>query len=371
MANRVFIAFFAAAAVLAGCNPGDGSKELEAGKAAYEIKDLVKAAKNFEKCVEIAPENVDAFVYLARVWLELGELPKAREAVKSALLLEPNATDARILSAQLSWHERDYQRAAEIYLSMANDAKLEDAVRSQAWTGAGIVEVMLDRPHYARIDYLRAIRLDRRNAAAWYHLGRLYRDGLGYMEAALEQFEFYVRIEKDADVRVQKVQRDVIPALKQSISNVLMQRPGVDKRDSSAASDRLAKAEAAVKKGNYKTAQREYEAALQQDPISYPAALGLAKVLERTDGRKALESYRLACQLAPSAVSTFNRTGALAAKLGMNGIAEKVYSRAVAANPASLESLDGLIRALRKNNQAKIAQAYQLYRDMVAAKRRK
>ena len=368
---RFWLLTLMTAAVLAGCSSGDGSKELEAGKNAYGLRDLVKAAKCFEKCLELAPDNVDALVYLARTKLEVGELEASGAAVRRALNLEPQAVDARLLAAQLAWHAKDYERAYETYHALAADDKLDASVRSQAWTGLGIVEVMREEPHLARLAYLRAIRLDRRNAAAWYHLGRLYRDGLGYLEAALEQFEFYVRIEKDADVKVQKVQRSVIPALKQSLNTALMQRPGVAKRDSAAASDAIARGEAAVKKGAYKTAKKEYETALAADPISYPAALGLARTLERIDAKAALEKYRLACQLSPSAVSTYVHTGTLAAKLGMHGIAEMVFSRAVAANPASLDALDGLIRALRKNGKPKLAQAYQQYRDTLPVRKRK
>jgi len=371
MTNKFLLIAMVSLSAVVGCSSGDGSAELEAGKSAYEVKDLVKAAKNFEKCVKIAPTNVDALVYLARVKLDLGDLEASRAAVQQALAQEPKAVDARLLSAQLAWHAKDYRRAREIFMALATDLKLDPAVRSDAWTGVGIVEVMEGQYHQARIAYFRAIRFNRRNASAWYHLGRLYRDSLGYMEAALEQFEFFVRIETNADTRVQKVQRNMIPALKQSINNAMMQRPGVTKRDSSAASDRIAKAEAEIKKGNYKAAQKEYETALSLDPISYPAALGLAKVLERSDAKAALEKYRLACQLSPSALSTYNRTGALAAKLNMNGIAEQVYSRALAAKPDSIESLDGLIRALRKNNKATIAQAYQSYRDSIPSKKRK
>jgi hypothetical protein len=47
------------------------------------------------------------------------------------------------------------------------------------------------------------------------------------------------------------------------------------------------------------------------------------------------------------------------------------YSRALAANPASLDAIDGLIRALRKVDKRKTAQAYQVYRDMVHSSRKK
>jgi len=61
---------------------------------------------------------------------------------------------------------------------------------------------------------------------------------------------------------------------------------------------------------------------------------------------------------------------ALAAKLGQHARAAEIYSRAVAASPTSFDALDGLVRALRKQGKPKIAQAYQLYRESIPAKRR-
>ena len=65
----------------------------------------------------------------------------------------------------------------------------------------------------------------RRAAAAWYHLGLVYRDAFGYYEAALEQFEIFVRLEASASPRVQKVLRTIIPALKEQISREAANRP--------------------------------------------------------------------------------------------------------------------------------------------------
>jgi tetratricopeptide (TPR) repeat protein len=231
-----------------------------------------------------------------------------------------------------------------------------------------------DNHHLARIAFLRAIRLDRRNASAWYHRGLLYRDGFGYLEAALEQFEIFSRLEEEASPRVQKVQRTVIPALKESISRAATERPGASKRNSAACAAAIAKAEDAMKKGRFRDAREAYALALKSDPLSYPAALGLAKAWEKTDStkagqEKAFDAYKTACMLRPSAVSTFLAAGSLAAKLGFSLQAVEIYSRAVAANPASPDAIDGLIRALRKTGgKAKVAEAYQQYRLSLARK---
>lgn len=362
------------AAAILGCGPRDGSKEFREGKEAYELRDLKRAEKFFERSVVLAPQDVDRLLYLARTELELGELAKAQEAISRAAANSDGDADVALLASQIAWHAKDYAAASGGFADIANDAKLEASVRAQGWTGLGVVEMTCDNHHLARVAFLRALRLDRRNAAAWYHLGLLYRDGFGYLEAALEQFEIFVRLEEEASPRVQKVQRTIIPALKEQISRAAMERPGVAKRNSSVAATSIATAESALKKGNDKAAREAYQQALAADPLSYPAALGLAKAWEKTDAskagqQKAFENYKIACMLRPSAVSTFLVAGSMAAKLGLTLQAVEIYSRAVAANPVSLEAIDGLIRAFRKSGgKAKVAEAYQRYRDSLGKK---
>ena len=361
----------------AGCAPSDGTKELEQGKAAYEVRDLRKAEKLFEKSASSAPEDVDRLMLVTRVKLDLGDLPAAREWMAKVRKLAGGDADVRLLDAQIAWHSKDYSRATDLFTALANEKGLGPELRAAALAGLGVVEMTCENPDLARIAFLSAIRLDRRNAAAWYHLGLLYRDGFDYREAALEQFEIFVRLEASASPRVQKVQRTIIPALKESIARAAADRPGASKRDSAACASALVKAEAALKKGAYKEALKGYQAAYAADPLSYPAALGLAKAWLKADsGRngqtKALEGYKIACTLRPSAVSTSLAAGALAARLGYQAVAVQVYSRALAANPTSVEALDGLIRALRRvGSKTSLAQAYQRYRDLLQTKKGK
>ena len=372
------IAVLSVLAALSGCDPADGSAEFRAGKAAFDAGDSRKAAKLFEKCVEFAPDNVDALVYLARVKLVLGELPDASSWIGKAEALAPGDVDVRLLSAQIAWHLKDYDKAASLYTGIANDTSLDAALRAEGWTGLGIVEFTRGEAHLARVAFLRAIRIDRRKASAWYHLGLVYREApFGYLEAALEQFEIFVRLDENASPRVQKTLRVLIPGLKESIARTAAERPGAARRNSAQCATAISKAEAAVKKGIWKTARQCYQEALDADALSYPAALGLARSLLKVDASKAgqgkaLEKYKLACSLRPGAVKTFLEAGELASKIGMYGQAVEIYSRAVAANPSSIPAIDGLIKALRKvGGRQKEAAAYQRYRDSLSTPAKK
>jgi len=377
--NCIFALSFAAAlAVLAGCNPKDGVREYADGMAAYEAHSLEKAGKLFAKSLVYAPENVDALVMLARVQCDRGEMSEASETISKAVALAADSPDVALLDAEIALYAGDYARATSRFSGVANDEKLEPEARSLGWTGLGIVEMTRDRRDFARIAFLRAIRTDRRNASARYHLGLLYRgDSYGYLDAALEQFDIFVRLGETADPRAMHAQRVIIPGIKADIARRAAERPGAQNRNAKAASDAIARGDAAMKKGNFKAARDEYAAAYKADVLSYPAALGLAKAWEKSDStsagrQRALDSYQAACSLRPGAVSTFLAAGELAVKLGQHATALELYSRAVAANPADLSAIDGLIRALRKvGGRGKDADAYQSYRDSLSQRKTK
>ena len=367
----------ALALAVAGCGPKDGVKEYEAGRAAYEARSCEKAERLFAKSLQYAPENVDALVMLASVQRDLGKMSEAAETIAKAEALSPGSVDVVLLDAEIAFHLADYARSAKLFRDVAEDAEATPEARSLGWTGLGIVEMTSEHRDLARIAFLRAIRLDRRNPSARYHLGLLYRgDSFGYLDAALEQFDVFVRLGEKADPRAQHAQRVIIPGIKEDIARRAASRRGADKRDSAASAAALARASAAMKKGNYKTARSEYEAAYKADVLSYPAALGLAKAWEKTDttntGRqRTLDWYKEACSLKPGAISTFLAAGELAAKMGQHATAAELYSRAVAANPSDISAIDGLIRALRRTGSGKVADAYQSYRELVTVRKAK
>ena len=367
----------AMAAVIAGCGPDDGWEEFRQGRDAYEKQhDLKKAVRLLEKSVELLATNVEALVCLARINLDLGDLPAANGWIAKAAELSGSSLDVRLLRAQLAWHGKDYDAAAKLFSGIADEASLSAEERAQGWSGLGIVEMAKERRHHARIAFLRAIRLDRHAAAPRYHLGLLYRD-FGYCEAALEQFEAFARLDDVNSPRVQKVRRTVIPELTEMVRRIATERPGALNRDSAKSATELAKGDAAFKKGSYKVARQHYQAAADSDPLSYLAAIGLAKAWQKSDAsqegqKKAFESYRNACSLKPGAIDTFLTAGALASRLGMHAQAVEIYSRAVAVAPYKLDAIDGLIRALRRSGGGNAeAQAYQGYRDSLSERGKK
>lgn len=364
------------AAVLAGCGSKDGSRELAAGRAAYEAGDLKKAESLLLESEAKNATNVDTQVSLALVNLRQGDLADAERHIANAASMAGGDVDVRLLGAQIAWHGKDYEKALRLYRSVAEDAELDASLRARGWTGIGIVRMTTDAYDLARVAFLTAIRLDRRNASARYHLGHLYRYApFAYPEAALEQFQIFVRLNAESDPRVQKTQSAIIPALKDAIAQATTDIPGASKRNSAASASALSRAEQEWKKNHYNTAKMAYQEALSADPLAYPAALGLARAIVKAVDRgtehpeslgRALEAYRRACTLRPGAVSTFIEAGKLAERLKQVATAREIYSRAIAANPASVEALDGIVRAFRRiGGDQKIGAAYYGYLKMV------
>lgn len=376
------LAAAALAAAVAGCAKNDGSADFAAGKAAFESRDLKRAVQSLAAGLARSPDNVDALVLQAQALLALGELPGAASAIDRAAALAGADRDVVEVGAQVAFYRKDYARAAELFAQLA--AAAEPEVRSRGLTGLAIVDIIqlgasgadLETVRArARTRLLAAIRLDGRNAAARYHLGQLYRDAFGYNEAAVDQFELFVRLAKGVDDKVKRVQRTTIPDLKEAIARAAAQRPGADKRDVAESAAALKKAEAAWAKQTFKTAKLRYNDAYVADVLSYPAALGLAKAWEKTDATKpgqleALKYYKVACALRPGAKDVHLHTGELALKLGQTAVAVETFSRAVAASPGDITAIDLLIRALQKAGRGKTAAVYQKYRETIPVRKR-
>lgn len=335
----------------------------------------VGAALLIGGCGENAPKtvSVDELVDEAAAKLALGEISAAQEAISNAYYRASGDIDVRLLKAQIDFHGRDYESATEIFRNVANDEKLDRKVRSQGWAGLGVVHCEQNRRDEARLDLLRALRMDGKNAAAWYNLGCVYRDGFSFYAAACDCFENFVRLETNDVGKVKKVQHTVIRSLREERTAAILEIPGARNANATACNTALLAAEAAFKSGTFKTAKLRYEEALKADPTSFKATVGMAKTCLKTDAteagkKKALEYYYRAYLISPSAVSTLIAAGDLAYSTGNVLSAKKYFSSAMAADPTNTTAIDGLIRSLRKNKESSTASAYQLYREFLAKK---
>lgn len=361
-------------AVASGCGVSDGREEFAEGRNAFQAGDMKRADKQFRKALELNPSNVDAFLYQIQVKLRQGEIPAAKELLVKVEEIASAEQDVRLLGGQVAWHGRDYEKAIELFKAVAEDEDLSEAVRSQAWTGLGVAQATSGAHEVARVSYLKAIRLDRNNAAAYYNLGQLYRyDPFNFTVPARDQFERFVSLSgaEMSSPRVQRTQRQIIPGLTDAINRENASRAGAAGRSESACAAALSKAAAAEKKGKFKAARDAYQEALKADPLSFSAAIGLAKAEQKADSganglNRSLEAYRIACSLKPSAYKTLLEAGRLADRLNKPGAAMRIYSRVLAISPTSTEAVDGVIRSAEKSKADRaIIAAYRDYREML------
>lgn len=365
--------------VLTGC--GDDVARTKAKAAtAFASRNFATSLKLYGEILKNDNEDLEALIMQTRSAMELGDIALATKTIEMAERIAREDPDVAYLSAQVAFHAQDYRKAINLFSFIADNTAFTPQMRSLGWTGLGIVDMTMivgaepnTRRDSARVHFLRALRLDRRNASARYHLGLLYRDAFGYEEAAQEQFEAFVYLEtsanpKEVSERTKKVHRNFIPDLRDMLNRRMAAHLSATTRDSEKSASLLKKGDEAWKKRNYKTAHQRYDEAFAADPLSYPASMALAKSWIATDSsrngmNKAYGYYRRACELRPGSLTAFLAAGELAEKLGNWASAVELYSRALATNPYDRSVLKGLIKALTKSGIGKSADIYRKFQS--------
>lgn len=356
-----------AAAVLVGCTPDDGSAELEKARAARAAGDLKGAEISYAASIGKCHTNFEAHLERALVNLELGEPAAAMKSATAACELDPASAEARLVAASAAYQGRDYATAARLYTAIADDVDLPASVRSQALSSRAVMELADNSFDLARLSLVRAMRLDRRNYAAWYHLGYLSRDTYRFSAAALEQFEMCSRLMPPGDPRAQKIVRDVIPALRDAVTHLAASRPGASSRNPAAAAKLIDEGLVLLKTNKKTQAKEKFVQAYKADPLSYPAAWNAARLLAETETSpagvdRALAAFRAAIDAKPSSSSTYLTAARYALKNRQPRTAVKILSRAFAHDPESAPIVDLYVAALTQAGEAKTAALYKAYR---------
>jgi Tfp pilus assembly protein PilF len=224
-----------------------------------------------------------------------------------------------------------------------------------------LTATMVDR---ARVSLWRAVRLDRRNAAAWYHLGYLSRDTFRFEDAALEQFQVASRLMTDP-VRMKTVMQDIIPTIRESLRAKAASKPGAAGRDPGSAAKLVSEGEALAKKDPRKSAAKFAEA-YAKDPLSYAAAWGFARsksVSAKSDSEiaRVLTAFQDAIDQRPNSQLTYRTAARFALERRRPIRAEKFLSQALAHDPEDKITLTLYIQTLRrlgKTAEAKLFDAY-------------
>ena len=263
MRNNILAIF--ALAVVAGCGVDDGSAEFEKAEVAYAARDLQFAAQSYGVAAAKNPTNFTARVKLALVNVDLGELSAARSAIDSALEIDSTSAEAIFLDGQIAFLEKDYTRASRLFSSICEAAHLSRPFRSKALVAQAVLKMAENKFDNARVTLWRAVRMDMRNAAAWYHLGYLSRDTYRFDDAALEQFQMASRLMTDPS-RLEIVTQKIIPAIRESINARIASKPGVSNRNPGAAAKLVSEGESLLKR-KLKGAEAKFAEACKRSVI--------------------------------------------------------------------------------------------------------
>lgn len=364
--------------LLAGCGGSgkgvapadDGSAAVAKGMAELEVQNIQGAIASFRKAAQVCATNFNARLQLSLAHLRLGEIDAAEHSVQEALALDPDSAEARLAEGQVAYLKKDYTRAIAAFAAVAAAPDLSASLRSDAFASRGVVELAQNAGDAARISFLRAMRLNRRNASAWYHLGVLSRDTYRFSESALEQFEMAARFSDPREERAKKISRDIIPALRSARMAAAASKPGVAKRDPAASAKLLAEGEKLQQKKQVRAAIKKYEAAFAADPLSDVAAAKYAYLLSLNDKTssgvdKALAAYRAAIDQRPERQNYYLAAARLAYTNQRWITAVQIMDHAISHDPENRTTLDLLIASLQKAGKGKLAELWKSYRAEV------
>jgi tetratricopeptide (TPR) repeat protein len=128
------------------------------GAACERSGDLVQAEKNFQKCLELAPDFAEALNYLGYMWAEHEQnLPKARELIEKAVKLEPK--NAAFLDS-MGWvlYKQNQPKEALDYILQA--VKLSDEPDATVYDHLGDIYAALKEPAKAREAWQKSVSLE-------------------------------------------------------------------------------------------------------------------------------------------------------------------------------------------------------------------
>jgi len=356
------------AAILSGCGgaPDDGSADLAKGKVAYAQRDLKAAVKHLGASVRACSTNFDAQITLALASLALGDVETADRAVTAARELSPGSAEALLVDAEVGWMAKDFKRAKDGYSAVAGAKQLPAEMRSEAYSSRAVVELAENEFDRARISLWRALHVNMRNAAAWYHLGVLSRDTWKFDDAAHQQFLMAAQNMKSpsSEERLRDVMRNVIPALRDATARAAASRPGVTDRKPGEAAKLITEGDALVAKKQTTKALKKYADAYAKDCMSFPAAFKYAKLLAATEKTAAGVDKTLGVFAAALAAKPHSQdAGLAAARYAINNkrwaTAAKTLNCSLAYYPESKQMLRLYVDALKNTGDAKTAALYQ------------
>jgi tetratricopeptide (TPR) repeat protein len=303
--------------LLAGCAKDDGAKDFESANIAVKEGRLEDAAEMFQSAAAKNPTNFTARLSLALVNLSLGEIDKADAAISSALALDPDSAEAFLVEGQIAYERKEYPRSLSNFAAISSEPSLPKNLRANALASRGVVNYVMSSFEPSRVDVLKAIALDPRNAAAWYQLGVLSRDSR-YFEASLIQFNMASRCLPKGDSRIDRIEKKILPDLRKRMES-----------DAKALIGKVSKT-----------------------PLEDANKIA-SSAKKASDVDKAISAYRVAMSAKPFSQKVYNDAVAFAKSKGRWAIVVEFLQRSIMHQPGDKRTVIAMIEVLPKVGRRK------------------
>lgn len=156
----------------AGTNPQRVQAFLDLARGYLEQRDYVHARPPLEQALKVDPSSAEAHVLMATVNLAEGDKQLAEREYKDALRYEPRNAMAQNNYGTFLFSEGKYKQAAEHLKIAAEDSQY--VRRAQAYENLGLTQVKLEEMADAEQSFLRALMLNSTQPRSAFELAEIY-----------------------------------------------------------------------------------------------------------------------------------------------------------------------------------------------------
>lgn len=330
------------------------------------------AVKDLEDILKKLPSHRDALFLMTEARLELGQVGEARAFIGDLERYHPNFLKARLLKIQAAFAEGNaneaFRLANQLYLA-TNGIVSESAsmtrevteIKIRSLSARGLASLQLGKLAEAKADLQEVLGYSPKSAGAMINLARVFTAERNPAEA-LKLYENALAGDQNnfdalsGAVSVQNSQKNF--AASHSKIDAALQRAS-DRKDVQAALHYL-KADTFLAEKNSDAAETELKKSMELDENYLPAYTTYAAMLmARSQPELAIEQYRKAAQIKPSA-TVFTLLGMLEESRDNGAEAEKNYRRALEIAPETPIAANNLAWIIADGGQGNLDEALKL-----------
>ena len=146
------------------------------------------ALDEYEKVIELSPQNAEVFCNIGAIYSELGETQKAVAYLQRSLLIDPNYPKARNNLGLAYYDSGQYEMAIDQF----RRAIAADPTNLESYNNLGLVYKKLERYDEAEAAFESALKIDPLFAPGNYNLAIMCEDN-GRYDMAIEHYTNYLR----------------------------------------------------------------------------------------------------------------------------------------------------------------------------------